>query len=66
MLIVLFLFQSQRTLFRPFDRALVEMVPDISKYEWLIKLPNEFVDKSTEIPSETLENLKVCFSYYHQ
>lgn len=54
------LFQTQRTLFnKPFDRAVIEVTPDYEKYDWLVKLPNDYVNKSTEIPREKLETLKV-------
>lgn len=62
-MIILFLFQSRGTLFnKPFDRAVIEVIPDHKKYEWLVKLPNEYVNKTTEIPKEKLMTFKVRIS----
>lgn len=52
--------QTKYTLFnKPFNRAVIDMRVNITEYDWLVKLPDGFVNESTEIPTESLEDLKV-------
>lgn len=62
----IFLFQTQRTFFnKNFDRAVDEVTPDLTKYGWLVMLPNEYVNKTAEIPLDIFKDIKVgIFSNY--
>lgn len=56
------LFQSQGTFYKkPFELAVVEVTPDSTKYDWLVNLSNNYVNKLVTIPSESLKDLTVSF-----